>query len=309
MQALLDVILPVFLLIAFGYLAVWQRWIGDAGIDGLMRFTQSFAIPCLLFSAISTLDLGASFNIPLLLAFYVGATVSFILGIFGARIVFRREWTDCIAIGFICLFSNSVLLGLAITERAYGAGALVGNYAIVALHAPFCYMMGVTAMEIARSGGSGVLATGRLVLRAMFRNALVIGIALGFVVNLTGIPLPGVFTDAIDMMIRAAIPAALFGLGGVLFRYRPEGDLRIILMVCVISLVLHPAITFGLATAFSLDRDAFRSAALTASMAPGINTYLFANMYGAGRRVAASSVLLGTLLSIGTIWLWLIAMP
>ena len=155
----------------------------------------------------------------------------------------------------------------------------------------------------------GTIATGRLVLRAMFRNALVIGIALGFVVNLTGMPLPGVLTDAIDMMIRAAIPAALFGLGGVLFRYRPEGDLRIILMVCVISLILHPAITFGLATAFSLDRDAFRSAALTATMAPGVNAYLFANMYGSGRRVAASSVLLGTLLSIGTIWLWLIAMP
>ena len=162
MQALLDVILPVFLLIAFGYLAVWQRWIGDAGIDGLMRFTQSFAIPCLLFSAISTLDLGVSFNIPLLLAFYAGATVSFILGIFGARIFFRREWTDCVAIGFVCLFSNSVLLGLAITERAYGAGALAGNYAIVALHAPFCYMMGVTAMEIARSGGSGVVTTSAL---------------------------------------------------------------------------------------------------------------------------------------------------
>ncbi len=309
MQALLDVILPVFLLIAFGYVAVWQRWLSDAGVDGLMRFTQNFAIPCLLFRAISTLDLGASFNVPLLLAFYTGATVSFFLGIFGARVLFDRDWTDCVAIGFVCLFSNSVLLGLAITERAYGAAALAGNYAIVALHAPFCYMVGVTAMEIARSGGGGSVATVRVVLRAMFRNALVIGIALGFVVNLAGVPLTGVFSDAVDMMVRAAIPAALFGLGGVLFRYRPEGDLRVILMACAISLILHPIITYGLATAFSLDRDAFRSAALTATMAPGINTYLFANMYGSARRVAASSVLFGTFFSIGTIWLWLLVMP
>ena len=309
MQALLDVIIPVFLLISFGYLAVWQGWFSDNGVDGLMRFTQSFAIPCLLFRAISTLDLSASFNIPLLLAFYTGATVSFLLGLAGARIFFDRDWPDCVAIGFVCLFSNSVLLGLAITERAYGADALAGNYAIVALHAPYCYMIGVTAMEIARSGGSGPVATTRIVLRAMFRNALVIGIGLGFIVNVTGFPLPGVFADAIDMMIRAAIPAALFGLGGVLFRYRPEGDLRIILMACGISLILHPIITYGLATALTLDRDAFRSAALTATMAPGINTYLFANMYGSARRVAASSVLIGTFLSIGTIWLWLLAMP
>ena len=309
MQALLDVILPVFLLIAFGYLAVWRRWFSDAGVDGLARFTQSFAIPCLLFSAISTLDLGANFNFPLLFAFYAGATISFFLGIFGARIIFRRDWTDCVAIGFVCLYSNSILLGIPITERAYGPAALAGNYAIVALHAPYSYMLGVTAMEIARSGGGGPTTTARLVLRAMFRNELVIGIALGFVVNLTGMPLLGVFTDALDLMIRAAIPAALFGLGGLLFRYRPEGDLRVILMACIISLILHPAITYGLATTFVLERDAFRSVALTATMAPGINAYLFANMYGSARRVAASSVLVGTMLSIGTIWLWLFAMP
>ena len=41
-----------------------------------------------------------------------------------------------------------------------------------------------------------------------------------------------VLRSAVDMMARAAIPAALFGLGGVLFRYRPEGDKATIAMVC-----------------------------------------------------------------------------
>ena len=309
MQALLDVILPVFLLIGFGYVAVWRGWFSDAGVDGLMKFTQGFAIPCLLFRAISTLDLSDDFDLPMLFAFYAGATLSFAAGIALARGVFGRSWTDSIAIGFVGLFSNSVLLGLAITERAYGPESLAGNFAIVALHAPFCYLLGMTAMEIAQARGTGATQMARRVLGAMFRNALLIGITLGFVVNLTGLPLPGVLTDAVDLMIRAAIPAALFGLGGVLYRYRPEGDIRIILGVCAISLLLHPAITLSLATLFQLDRDAFRSAVLTATMAPGINTYLFANMYGAARRVAAASVLIGTFLSIGTIWLWLLILP
>ncbi len=309
MQALLDVILPVFLVIGFGYFSVMRGWFSESGVDGLMRFTQNFAIPCLLFRAISTLDLGATFNFPLLIAFYSGATIGFIAGTCGARFIFKRSWPDAIAIGFICLFSNSVLLGLAITERAFGEGALPGNYAIIALHAPYCYMLGVTAMEIAKSGDAGARDTAKLVLRAMFRNALVIGIALGFVVNMSGLPLPNVLTDAIDMMIRAAIPAALFGLGGVLVRYRPEGDLRIIFMVCAISLILHPAITFAAASLMDLDKAAFRSATLTATMAPGINTFLFANMYGTARRVAASSVLIGTALSVISVWLWLFVLP
>ncbi|MFO8126883.1 AEC family transporter, partial [Yoonia sp.] len=147
------------------------------------------------------------------------------------------------------------------------------------------------------------------VLKAMFNNALIIGITLGFIVNLGGIPLPAVFTDAVDLMIRAALPAALFGLGGVLYRYRPEGDMRTILFVVAISLGLHPVIVWGLAQANDLSDAALRSAIMTAAMAPGINAYVFANMYGKARRVAASSVLMGTGLSIFTVWLWLYALP
>lgn len=309
MQALLEVILPVFLVMGFGYAAVWKGYFSEAGVDALMKFTQNFAIPCLLFQAMSTLDLGAGFSLPLLFSFYVGATAGFLLGLAGARLIFGRDWPDAIAIGFSCLFSNSVLLGLPITERAYGAGALAGNYAIVALHAPFCYLLGVTAMEIARGGGGGVLKSARGVAVSTFRNALIIGIGLGIVVNLLNLPLPAVATDAVGLMARAALPAALFGLGGVLVRYRPEGDLRTILMVCAISLVAHPAISWVAATSVALDRDAFRSVVLTATMAPGVNTYIFANMYGAARRVAASSVLIATALSIVTVWLWLLVIP
>ncbi len=66
MSALLDVILPVFLVIGFGYVAVWKGYFSDSGVDGLMKFTQGFAIPCLLFRAISTLDLGQNFDLTLL---------------------------------------------------------------------------------------------------------------------------------------------------------------------------------------------------------------------------------------------------
>jgi malonate transporter len=242
-QALLDVILPVFLVIGFGYFAVWRGWFPDTGVDGLMKFTQNYAIPCLLFRAISTLDLSAQFDPELLISFYAGATVGFTAGTLGARYIFRRNWSDSVAIGFVCLFSNSVLLGLPITERAYGTDALSANYAIVAVHAPFCYMLGVTAMEIARADTRNPATLLGKILRSMFRNALVIGIALGLAVNLSGLPLPGVLVDAVDLMAVAALPAALFGLGGVLYRYKPEGDSKTIAMVCVISLILHPPST------------------------------------------------------------------
>jgi predicted permease len=308
MQALLDVILPVFLVIGFGYVSVWGRVFPENGVDALMKFTQHFAIPCLLFQAIANLDLSVSLDAGLLLSFYVGAACGFLLGFSGARVLFRRDWEDCVAIGFCCLFSNSVLLGLAINERAYGAEALAGAYTIVAFHSPFCYGLGITAMEIARNRGQSPLVMARGIARAMFRNALVLAIAAGFAVNLAGITLPTVLVDALDLVIRAALPTALFALGGVLVQYRPEGDARVIFMVCGIALLVHPAITWALGSSLSVPQDSFKSGVLTAAMAPGINAYIFANMYGRARRVAASSVLVATGASIVTAWIWLIVL-
>ena len=311
MAALIEVILPVFLVLGAGYAAVWRGLFAASAVDGLMVFTQRFAIPCLLFRALAELDLGQHLDLRLLAAFYAGSAASFAAGALGARHLFGRPWADAVAIGFAAMFANTVLIGLPITERAYGAEALSGNYAIVAFHAPFCYGLGITAMEVIRAQGRGVSAGafGGQVLRAMFSNALILGIAAGFAVNLFAIPLPGPLTDAIDLMVRAAIPAALFGLGGVLYRYRPEGDLRQIGFVMAVALLLHPAIAWSIGTATALPADALRSAVVTAAMPSGVNAYIFANMYGVARRVAASAVLMGTAASLLTAWFWLAVLP
>lgn len=309
MQALLEIILPVFVVIGFGYIVAWKGLFEESAVDGLVRFTQNFAIPCLLFRAISVIELGAITNVPLIFSFYIGAFASFFLGYAGAKAFFDRSSTDAVAIGFCCFFSNTILLGLPITERAYGPDALVGNFAIIAFHAPLLYFVGVTAMELFRNQGSSLAEKASSVFGAMFRNPFVIAIALGLAVNITSLPLPSPVIKSVDLIADAALPAALFGLGGLLVRYKPEGDLKTILMVCVISLVLHPAIVFAVGTATALDQSSMRSAVLTASMAPGVNTYVFANLYGSARRVAAASVLIATAASIVSVWFWLLILP
>jgi predicted permease len=307
---ILTVVIPVFLLIGAGYLAVWRGLFAESAVDGLMVFTQKFAIPCLLFVGVATLDLEAEFDPGLLFAFFAGSTANFLIGMFGARFLFGRPWPDCVAIGFVPLFANSVLLGIPITERAYGPDALAPNFAIVSIHAAWCYLLGVTAMEIVRATGGGAGAMLRKVSAAMFRNALMIGVGLGFAVNLTGLPIPGVVAEALDLMIRAALPAALFGLGGILYRYKPEGDLLIVGFICSLALVLHPAITWTLGTTVAgLTEAQLRSAVVTAAMAPGVNSYLFANIYGVARRVAATAVLVGTALSVLTASAWIALLP
>lgn len=306
---LVTVVLPVFLVIAGGFAATRSQLFPATGVDGLMVYTLNFAIPCLLFRGIVDLDLGAVFRPGLLVSFYAGAVAAFVCGIFGARLIFGRRPGESVAIGFGALFSNSLLLGIPIMERAYGSAALAPNFAIIAIHAPFCYLLGITVMEFTRADGRGLAGTMSAVARAMFRNALMIGLALGFAVNVSGIDLPEPPRVAIDMVAESALPAALFGLGGVLTRYALRAQLGEAGFIAALSLLLHPAITYGLATqVFALPPDFVRSAVVTASMAPGVNAYVFASLYKRGEAQAASVVLLATALSVLSIsgWLWVL---
>ncbi len=308
MESLIEVILPVFLVIGLGYAAAWWRLITEAGVEGLMVFAQNFGIPILLFLALAQLDLGAVLDPRMLFSFYAGAFGGFLAGLLGARFLFGRDWEDAVAVGFVCLFSNTVLLGIPISERAYGAESLAPNYAIISMHAPFCYLVGILAMETVRARGAGLGRTTLRVIAGFSRNPMIIGIAAGVLVNLSGQALPAVVTDAAELVARAALPAALFGLGGVLFRYRPEGDFRLIAYAVAVSLLLHPGITWTLGQALDVEPGGFRAAVVTAAMAPGGNAYLFANMYGRARRVAASTMLIATGLTVLTAWGWMTAL-
>ena len=64
-----------------------------------------------------------------------------------------------------------------------------------------------------------------------------------------------------------------------------------------------------LAAAADVIRADASPAVTAASMAPGVNAYLFASIYNSAKRVAASTVLVSTALSILTIWFWISVLP
>ncbi len=307
---LIEVVLPVFLVIGAGYLALVGKLFSQDSADGLMTFAQKFGVPCLLFINISRLDIGAYFDWRLMVGFYTGAISAFIIAVTLARTAFKRRPGDAVAVGFGAMFSNSLLLGIPITERAYGAGALAPNFAIISIHAPLLFTLGIVAMEAARSDGRGLSSTMAAIMRSIFQNALMIGIALGFVVNLSGITLPETISSAVEMVGRAALPAALFALGATLTKYQLKASLGQAGMVTLLSLVFHPTLTWVITSQiFDLSQGFVRSAVLTAAMAPGVNAYIFAGMYNRAMGASASSVIMGTTMSIFTItfWLWFLS--
>ncbi|MEM6942763.1 MAG: AEC family transporter [Pseudomonadota bacterium] len=308
-EALFLIVLPVFLVVGSGWLAVRTRVFPDEGVTALVKFATGIAIPVLLFRAIYGLDLSSALEPALLASFYLGAIISFATGTLIARRVFGRRPGEAVAVGFCALFSNSVLIGIPIFTRAYGEPALEPVFAIIAFHAPFCYLVGILTMELSRRDGAPLMVAIRRTADEMFHNALTLGIAAGFAFNLLGIVLPEPAIAAVDLIARAGLPVALFALGGVLTRYKLAAAVPEAAATSAVSLFLHPAVAWVLATqVFALSAEFTRAAVLIAAMPTGVNGYIFAAMYDRAVGTAASTVLIATatsLLSI-TFWLWVL---
>lgn len=307
MLQILQIVLPVFLVIGTGYVAAYFKVFTAEQSGALMRFATQIAIPCLLFLAISRLDLKAEFQMSVLAPFFIGALASFTLTSLGAWFFFGHKPGYRIAIGFAGMFSNLVLIGLAIVELAFGAEALKPAFAIVALHAPFCYVIGITAMEISRADGVGFVATIKAVVKQVFSNAITVSLLLGIAANLLNLTPPEALNTALELIARAALPVALFALGAILVKYKISSSIGEISMISFNMLILHPVIAYVLGRyVFALEHDVLKVVVLMAAMPPGMNAYAFADLYDRAKEIAASSIMVSTMLAVMSISVWLV---
>jgi len=307
--SVLITILPVFIIMGMGWLAVKSGYLNETLADHLNFFTVKLAVPILLFRAMINLDFSQAYNLPTLTGFYVGAFIAFGLGIILARTIWNRRPGEAVAVGFCALFSNTVLLGIPIMQRAYGPEAMAPVFGIISLHAGTMYALGMISMELARADGRPLMETLKTATKSILSNSLMIGVITGLLFNLSGLALPEIISAPVDMMASAAIPVALIGLGAALTRYKIKSDFSEALVISFLSLVIHPVIALFITHYyFQLPIELVRPAVIIAAMPPGMNVYIFAVLFNRAVSLSASLIVIATILSIFTIsaWIWIL---
>lgn len=307
MLAIFNVVVPVFALMALGYLAVRHKLFPADGVKGLVQFVNNFATPCLLFNAMAHADFSTTFNWAVIIPFYVGALAAFSIGAVVARRFFANAGQDAVSSGFAAMFTNTVLIGIPIVQRAYGAPALATAFSIIAFHASVLITVGMVTMEFVRRGGAPLSRTLRVAGLRVVSNPLLWGIALGAAVNLSGLDLPEPAEAFFTYMAAAVTPAALFGLGGALNSYRLSESWRQSLSMALLKLVLQPAIAWVLMVPLlRVSPEYARYGVLLAAMPSGINAFVFATYYDRGVNVATNTILISTVLAMLTVSGWLL---
>lgn len=299
--------MPVFLLLAAGYLVVRIGYLPDTIADGLNLYALKLAVPALLFMAMYRLDFSRAFHLEMLVSFYTGAFFCFFTGMIFALHIWKRRPGESVAAGFCALFSNTVLLGIPIAQRAFGPEIAAPVFGIIAFHASLCYAVGMTTMEIARSDGRQFSQTAKAATKSIAANPLMAGIVSGVLANLSGFVLPEPAEAVMDMLAVTGIPVSLIGIGMVLNRYAIKESLGESLLISVLALLVHPAIAFILAYwVFELPLLYLKAAVILAAMPPGMNVYIFANLYNRAVGLSASVIVVANLLAVVSVSGWLL---
>jgi malonate transporter and related proteins len=299
--AILSITLPIYLLMALGWVATRQSWFSKDDLRLMGRFVVQVALPALLFKAVGSRPLGEVLHWDYLAAMAAGSLAVFgLVWLWACRVKGRDAAAAAIqAMG--SSFSNTGYIGYPIALQFLGpvAGvALALNMLVENL------LMLPLVLTLAARGQAGARSAD--VYRPLLRNPMVLAIVLGFAVAASGLALPAPLWKAIEWMALASTGVALFVVGGTLAGLRTQGLVGQVLEIAGAKLLLHPLAVL-LATLWlpGMPPELRQAAILLAAM-PMLGIYpIIAQRYGLEGPSAAA--LLGTtVLSFGTIsgWLW-----
>lgn len=302
MTPLLDIVAPVFGIIALGFVAVRASFLDAAGVRGVVAFVFNFALPVLLFRSMAGMEFPERIPWGVLAAFYAGALTTYALGMGLGKWGFARPLDEQAIYGMGASFSNTVLLGIPIALPALGPEAALPVFLIIAFHSATFMPLTLALVHLGR--GEGVKASRQAVTlgRAMVRDPIVMGILVGLVANLGGVTLSGWPDRMTELLAGAAMPSALFAMGASLAGQPAGTDGAAPWLLAGLKLVVHPLLAWVVAVpVLGMEGVWVHATVLMAAMPTGVNVYLFGARHDAAASVAARTVLVASAGSVATI--------
>jgi predicted permease len=306
MQAVLDVVLPVFGLILVGYLAGRFKVLGQESSEALNSFVYFFALPALLFVGMARVPAHDVLNLPFLAAFLGGIVVVFLLAWAVGHFAFPGTGAARALGALSSVFANTGYMGIPLFLTAFGPEGVLPAVIGAVVMAAIVMAAGIVLIELALSAGSGIGKALGNVGRAVALNPLVIGSVAGFLWNAVGLPLPTPIATFADLLGAAAGPAALFAIGLFLASQSLNalmGGRRAIEVVwlLVLKLVVQPLVTWWLARLVGLDPFWTASAVILSALPTGALIFVLARQYGVYIERASAVILASTVVSVVTL--------
>lgn len=208
-------VLPLLIMMAFGFAIAKKSWFGKAGEDFLSKFCMRVAIPCYMVTNVLTtcptrkdlLDLLKLFPVPFGALFLLLA-----LAFVAVRLLKVDRKIHGVFIN-VMAFSNTVIIGFPVTISLFGESStpIAMSYYI----ANTVLFWSIGAYLLRRDGGVESKLISAEGLKKLASPPL-LGFALGVLLVLAGVSLPDFLFSPLQQIGKTATPLAMIMTGSVL---------------------------------------------------------------------------------------------
>ena len=309
MLAILSLVLPVFALIASGYLARRTGVIGRTAVSELNRVVVYLALPALLFDVMAHAEPGELAQPGFIAAFGLACGIVF-YGTLGLGLLAGRPLAEASLDGLNGSYANTAYMGFPVLLMLFGSDSLVPVTIASILTVCVLFASAIVLIEVGINSERRPLRLAGKVTRSLIRNPLLIAPVAGLLYGQTGLGLPVAAESFLKLLGGAASPLALVVIGLFLAEPRAVGarEVRASAGLALTKLVAQPALTWGLAILMGVPPQLAAMAVLLAAMPTGTGPFMLAEFYKLPAVVTSAVILVSTLGALVTLPLFMLAL-
>lgn len=299
----LNTVAPLFLLMMLGYFLKRIGLLTDVIIGPLNKLVFSVFLSTSLFNNIYTTKLEDAWNGRAVLFVVICVLAVFaLLWLIIPRI--EKDKRKASVMMQSIYRSNIIILGLPIAAELCGAENTGLMSIVIAIVVPIYNVLSVFIFGFMDAERPPIKKT----LIDIAKNPLIIGSVLGVLFLACGIKLPYMFEKTVSNIASITTPLALIVLGGFFDFKKLGGNVKQLVIALSGRLVIVPLICMSIAIALGF-RGSDLIAMLAAFAAPSaVTSFTMAKQMNGDADLAAQIVVLGTLFSIVTIFLWIFSL-
>ena len=209
-----EVIIPIFILLALGYLAVKLNVLDKTQVDAIGSFVIKIALPALMFQSLASKDFSEIWLPDFFLVFAVAAYFCYVLGFYISTRHFKQRMSQASILALGASMSNTGLLGTAVLSLLLGTQAMTYIMPILIFESVLLIPTVLILIELGGNKGASVVAVFRSTFLMLLQNPLFVGVVVGILFAALHIPIPSQLNVVLDMLGHSASPLALFAIGG-----------------------------------------------------------------------------------------------
>lgn len=301
---IITLVLPVFLVVAVGYVVRKAGLVDMLFVSQLNRLVFYLALPLLLFYKIANADFSQSFNPQLV----TGLFIANIAGCGGAYLLaklLRYPPANYGTFAQAAFRGNFAYVGLALVFNTYGeAGLAIGGMA-VGFVVPLLNFLSILALLFSQQGTKVSVA---FILQQVLVNPLIIASFVGIIWSFLDLPIPVVINSSLDIITGMALPLALLAIGASFSLKKLRGDIVCASVASGYKLIVMPLFTAIILFAVGVRGQALGIGILYGATPTATAAYIFAQQMKGDAELSGAVIMMTTLASVLTYTVTLILM-